>query len=56
VAATGSRQGAFFPWLIPTNALAMDPARADMAIAIGLWGGLALLAVMLVDLSRREVA
>jgi ABC-2 type transport system permease protein len=56
VAATGSKQGAFFPWLIPTNALASDPARAEMAIAIGLWGGLALLAVMLVDLSRREFA
>jgi ABC-2 type transport system permease protein len=56
VAATGSKQGAFFPWLIPTNALASNPARADMAIAIGLWGGLALLALMLVDLSRREVA
>ena len=56
VAATGSKQGAFFPWLIPTNALASNPARADMAIAIGLWGGLALLALMLVDLSRREFA
>jgi ABC-2 type transport system permease protein len=56
VAATGSRQGAFFPWLIPTNALATDPARADMAISIGLWGGVALLALMLVDLSRKEFA
>ena len=56
VAATGSRQGAFFPWLIPTNALATNPARADMAISIGLWGGLALLLLMLVQLSRREVA
>ena len=56
VAATGSRQGAFFPWLIPTNALASDPARADMAISIGLWGGVALLALMLVDLSRKEFA
>jgi len=54
VAATGSRQGAFFPWLIPTNALASDPARADLAIAIGFWGGIALALAMLVDLSRRE--
>lgn len=56
VVATGSKQGAFFPWLIPTNALASDAARAEMAIGIGLWGGIALLLVMLVDLSRREVA
>ncbi len=56
VAATGSRQGAFFPWLIPTNALATDPARAEMAISLGLWGGLALALVMLVDLSRRQPA
>ena len=56
VAATGSRQGAYFPWLIPTNALASNPDRAEMAIAIGLWGGLALLAVMLLHLSRREFA
>ncbi len=55
VAATGSKQGAYFPWLIPTNALANDPASANMAIAIGLWGGLLLLGLMLRDLSRREM-
>lgn len=54
VAATGSKQGAFFPWLIPTNALASDPARAEMAISIGFWGGLAILLLMLVDMSRKE--
>ena len=54
VAATGAKQGAFFPWLIPTNALAADPARADVAIGVGLWGGLAVLALMLAHLSRYE--
>jgi lantibiotic transport system permease protein len=56
VAATSARQGAYFPWLIPTNALATDPARVQLAIGIGLWGGLAALALMLADLSRREAA
>jgi ABC-2 type transport system permease protein len=56
VAATGSEHGIWFPWLIPTNALASDPARADIALGIGLFGGLAAAALMLVDLSRRELA
>ena len=54
VAATASKQGAFFPWLIPTNALATDPQRAAMAINIGLYGGLAVALLMLIDMSRKE--
>lgn len=54
VAATASKQGAFFPWLIPTNALATDPERAATAIQIGLYGGLLVASLMLVDLARRE--
>jgi len=54
VAATASKQGAFFPWLIPTNALATDPERAAMAINIGLYGGLAVALLMLVDMARKE--
>lgn len=54
VAATGSEHGIWFPWLIPTNALASDPGRANIALAIGALGGVAALAAMLVDLSRRE--
>jgi ABC-2 type transport system permease protein len=54
VAATASKQGAFFPWLIPTNALASDPERAAMAIDIGLYGGLAVALLMLVDMARKE--
>lgn len=54
VAATASKQGAFFPWLIPTNALASDPQRAATAIDLGLYGGLAAGLLMLIDLSRKE--
>ena len=56
VVATGSRQGAYFPWLIPTNALASDPARGEMAIMIGLWGGILVLLLMLADLNRKTFA
>jgi hypothetical protein len=52
VAATGSKQGLYFPWLLPTNVLATDPARAAFALTLGAAGGLALLALMLIDLGR----
>jgi ABC-2 type transport system permease protein len=54
VAATASKQGAFFPWLIPLNALAINPDRSAMAIQIGFFGGLAMLVLMLVHMSRYE--
>ena len=54
VAATAAKQGAFFPWLIPVNALATDPARGSLAIQLGFFGGLAVFALMLAHLSRRE--
>lgn len=54
VAATASRQGAWFPWLIPVNALAADPGRSETAIAFGFWGGLVVLGAMLVHMSRYE--
>jgi len=55
VAATSAEEGIFFPWLIPTNALASDPARAAMATDIGLYGGLSILVAMVVHMSRVEV-
>jgi ABC-2 type transport system permease protein len=55
VVATGSDYGPYFPWLIATNVLATDPARAQLALAVGLAGGLIASAAMLVDLSRREI-
>lgn len=54
VAASGSALGVYFPWLLPTNALATAPGRASLAIGIGCWGGLLMLAAMLWSLSRRE--
>ncbi len=54
VAATSAKEGAFFPWLIPTNALATNPERAAMAIDIGLYGGLLLLGAMVIHMSRAE--
>lgn len=56
VAATGSDYGPYFPWLIPTNALAADPARTELALGIGLHGGLLVLLAMMIDLSRRDAA
>jgi ABC-2 type transport system permease protein len=56
VVATGSRQGLWFPWLMPTNMLAADAARAQLALAIGLGGGLLVLLAMVADLARKEYA
>jgi ABC-2 type transport system permease protein len=55
VVATGSDYGPYFPWLIATNVLAADPARAQLALGVGVVGGLLAVAAMLVDLSRREI-
>lgn len=55
VAATGSKEGAYFPWLIPVQALGSDPARAEAAINLGLFGGLLALGLMIVHMSRIEV-
>ncbi|HEX8124079.1 MAG TPA: ABC transporter permease [Allosphingosinicella sp.] len=55
VVATGSDYGPYFPWLIATNALASDPARAELALRVGAVGGLIAIAAMVADLSRREV-
>lgn len=55
VVATSAKNGVFMPWQMPVNMLATDPARADLALMLGLGGGLAGLLVMLAHLSRREV-
>ena len=54
VVATGARKGAYFPWIIPTNVLSTDQELAARAINVGFWGGLALLLLMLVVMSRRQ--
>lgn len=56
VVGTSSRIGVVLPWQIPVNMLASNPARADLALLIGFVGGLAVLLVMLIHLSRREVS
>jgi len=52
VAATAARQGVFFPWLMPVQALASDPARAELALALGAGGGLLAAAALLLHLPR----
>lgn len=56
VMATGSELGPYFPWLIPSNALANDPSAADLALIIGIVGGALCTAAMAVDLARRPVS
>jgi ABC-2 type transport system permease protein len=55
VVATGTDWGPYFPWLIPVSALARDPAQAELALSVGVIGGVVAIAAMLVDLSRREI-
>lgn len=55
VVATSARIGVILPWQIPVNQLATEPARADLALAVGGLGGCLLLAAMLWSLGRREV-
>jgi lantibiotic transport system permease protein len=53
--AYGSRWGVVFPWLLPVNAaLATDAQRNALSLDLGLYGGLAALALMLVHMSRYE--
>jgi ABC-2 type transport system permease protein len=55
VVATSAKNGVFMPWQMPVNILSGDPARADLALFLGLGGGVLVLGLMLVHLSRREV-
>lgn len=55
VVATSAKIGVVLPWQIPVNQLASDPARAQLALALGCIGGCVVFALMLWRLSRREV-
>ncbi|MFW2342593.1 ABC transporter permease [Brevundimonas sp.] len=55
VVATSARVGVFLPWQMPVNMLASEGWRMETALGLGLGGGLAMLALMLWHLSRREV-
>ena len=54
VVATSARQGLYFPWLMATNILNTDPARADQALLMGSLGGLIIFATAIIWLSRRD--
>jgi lantibiotic transport system permease protein len=55
VVATSAKVGVALPWQIPVNQLAAEPARADLALAIGGIGGLVAAVAMVWHLSRRDV-
>lgn len=54
VVATSAKIGLVLPWQIPVNMLAADPARVQLALALGSLGGCAAFALMLWRLGRRE--
>lgn len=55
VAATGSDMGPYFPWLIPTNALAHSGNAATTALIVGVLGGAVCTVGMVLDTRRRLV-
>lgn len=55
VVATSAKQGVFLPWQMPVNMLSDVAWRWQTALALGCGGGLVVLALMLISLSRREV-
>ena len=54
VAATSSKWGLYFPWLMPVNILASEPERANLAMTYGLTGGILVYLVGIIWLSRRD--
>jgi len=55
VVATSAKVGVVLPWQIPVNQLASDPARAQLALALGCVGGAVAFLAMLWRLDRRDV-
>jgi ABC-2 type transport system permease protein len=55
VVATSAKIGVVMPWQIPINQMASDPARADLALALGFGGGIVAFALMLWRMGRREM-
>jgi ABC-2 type transport system permease protein len=54
IVATSAKIGLYFPWLMATNVLNSEPERAAQAIVMGSLGGIALFALTIVWLSRRD--
>jgi lantibiotic transport system permease protein len=51
---TALQQSIYIPWFLQIYSLAWPRAKAQVAALVGLIGGLAVLSLMLIDLSRRE--
>lgn len=54
VMATTAEVGIYFPWLLPVNMLAAEPERALQALLTGSLGGLAVFALSVAWLSRKD--
>jgi ABC-2 type transport system permease protein len=54
VVATSSRAGLYFPWLLPVNMLATDPAHTIQALWTGGIGGLIVFTAACLWLARRD--
>lgn len=54
VSATSTKYGIFFPWLMPVNVMASDPARAQFAITLGATSGIIVFLIAIYWLSRRD--
>ncbi|MAK63574.1 MAG: hypothetical protein CMF75_02350 [Maricaulis sp.] len=54
VAATSADKGIYFPWLMPVNVMASDPARTEFVIKTGLIGGVIVFALAILWLSRKD--
>ncbi|MGJ3231271.1 MAG: ABC transporter permease [Oceanicaulis sp.] len=54
VVATSAQLGIYFPWLLPVNMLASEPERAMQALLTGSVGGVAVFALAIVWLSRKD--
>lgn len=54
VMASGAKEGAFLPWLMPLNVMVGDAANNALALKLGVIGGAVTFLLMLLHLSRRE--
>lgn len=55
VMASGAEEGIYFPWLMPLKLLVDDGGQLSPALAYGVIGGIGVLLLMMIDMSRREV-
>ncbi|WP_425410827.1 ABC transporter permease [Hyphococcus sp.] len=53
--AQSSQFGVYFPWLMPFNTLGFMPEKVNMALCLGLVGGLGAMLLMLVDMSKMQI-